>query len=199
MDDRTDETSTKTHRRWGAVLAVTAVLTGIAVVLPQLPADGQTQPAPVTCTLWALAEPSVPITGADEPAEFSGRLLQGTARCEDPQGQITGARYEMPDAADGVATCEVAELSDPRLVIDWVMADGSSQQSTVTAETFRLDETGPHLENAVVEGGPESVAGAPVTVSADQTTIDAATAAAETQCLTGGVKNVTGNIDITFG
>jgi hypothetical protein len=206
LDGTTTETEaaarSSRRRRWGAIVAAGTVTAGAALVAPQFLANAAEQAplAPLTCTLFAMTAPANPVTTQGFPASFTGRLLPGTAKCDDPLGKITGATYQMPQDATGLANCAMMQVTDAVLDVNWVMADGSTQASTIRIGQLTLDPAaGPQLENAVVEGGPDAVAGKTMTVSADQQTIDAAKAAAQSQCLTGGVKNVVGNVVVSFG
>jgi hypothetical protein len=158
------------------------------------------QSTAVTCSLWAMAEPSSPVTTQGFPAAFSGRLVPGTAKCADPQGKITGAAYTMQQFAVGAASCTVMQVVNAEIQVRWFLADGSTAPSTIKVGRLTLDPmSGPSMENATLVGGPDAVAGKPVSISVDQQTIDATKASARTQCLTGGVKNVVGNVNVVFG
>ncbi|GAA1358497.1 hypothetical protein [Saccharothrix algeriensis] len=204
-DGTTD--ATRPARRRGALVAAVAVVVGAALLLPRLvgaaeradAADGAAQQDAVRCSLWAMAVPTVPVAAEGEPVEVGGALEAGTARCEDPRGEISGVRYEMAEEARVLATCSRLEVADAEVAVEWVLADGSTQRSTLRIGRLTVDGTGPALADAVVEGGPAAVAGKPVAVSADQETIDAAKAAAATQCTTGGVKSLVGTVEVRFG
>lgn len=190
------------RRRLGAMVATAAVITGVAVTSAEF--TGSAEPVgaraeAVTCSLWAVNRPTLPIASEEDPVAFDGKLLPGTAGCTDPAGEISGVSYWMEENAKGLASCTGMEVTDAVVRLDWVMTDGSSQSGSLRIGKLTLSEEGPLLEDATVEGGPESVAGKAATVSASQETVDAAKAAAATQCATGGVKNLVGTVEVHFG
>jgi len=190
------------RRRWGAALALAALAAGGAALAPQIlgsaSATEKAELAGPTCTLWASVEATSPISSGD-PAQFTGTMLDGTAQCEDPQGQILAAKYSSPGEITGRANCETLEVSDIEFRVQWRMANGSTEHSTIKVGTFAFDtERGLVIENATVTGGPEAVAGKSMSASADTQVIDAMTATVRDQCENGTLRDLGGNINVQF-
>jgi hypothetical protein len=188
-------------RRWGTVLGVVTLAAGAVLFAPRMFDDVTANAAPhaadvVTCSMTPVLTVDPGVTGKS--ADFAGTLLPGTAVCLDTSGdakKIIGASYEGVTGVSGTGSCAAFTLKEADVPVTWFLADGTTEEGTITIPKTELSSTGFTAESKV-NGGQLEGAGIEIDVSdfgsiPDLAAVDCASDKGATQVAAGFTLKIT--------